>query len=103
MNKDIIVLNKETNKNTQEVKRMIKIPRETNIKDMTEKQLLRFKMEKIASHVEGPYLGEEGKSLAKMYATLRKLNERFIIGIVVFLYSCIGFVILVTKLFRSKA
>ena len=81
---------------------MIRMECGPGINDLTEEQLIRFKMKKIASHIEGEYLGEEGIALAKMYETLANLNERRIIRVAALFYSCIGFCILIVKLLRGK-
>lgn len=68
----------------------------------TERELLRFRMEKLAARIDERNLGEEGIALAKMCETLDKLNGQRIVRLAVLFYSFVGFCVLVVKLLRSK-
>lgn len=72
------------------------------VEEATERELLRYKIERVASHNTEYNLGEEGKALAEMCKTLDHLNERLVIRFIVFFYSFIGLFVFIAKAFRSK-
>ena len=68
----------------------------------TVRELLRYKIERVASHNTEYNLSEEGKALAEMCKALDYLNERLIVRVIVFFYSFVGIFVFIAKTFQSK-
>ena len=72
------------------------------ISDATEKELLRYQMEKIAKESCSEDLSGESTALAELYKSLKNADIRTLIGFLISFHLVIYLIILVKKLFWSK-
>lgn len=68
----------------------------------TERELLRYKIERVASHNAAYNLSEEGKALAEMCKALDYLNAKLFVRVIVLFYGFVGTIVFIAKLFRGK-
>ena len=72
------------------------------ISNATEKELLRYQMEKIVKESCSEDLSGESTVLAELYNSLKNTDIRSLIGFLVSLHLGIYLIILIKKLFWSK-
>lgn len=72
------------------------------ISNATEKELLRYQMEKIAKESCSEDLGSESTALAELYKSLKNSNIRVFIGFLIILHLIVDFIVLVKKLFWGE-
>lgn len=72
------------------------------ISEATEKELLRYQMEKIAKESCSEDLSGESTALAELYKSLKNSDIRVFIGFLISLHLIVDLIILVKKLFRGE-
>lgn len=81
----------------------MKYRKEIKISDATEKELLRYQMEKIAKESCSEDLSGESTALAELYKSLKNIDIWIFSGFLISLYLVVHFVILIKKLLRGEA
>lgn len=72
------------------------------ISDATEKELLRYQMEKIAKESCSEDLSGESTALAELYKSLKNTDIWIFSGFLISFYLVVHFVILIKKLLRCE-
>ena len=72
------------------------------ISDATEKELLRYQMEKIAKESCSEDLGGESAALAELYESLKNTDIRVFVGFLISFHLIVHLIVLIKKLFRCK-
>ena len=72
------------------------------ISEATEKELLRYQMEKIAKESCSEDLSGESTALAELYKSLKNSGIRVFIGFLISLHLIVDLIVLVKKLFRGE-
>lgn len=73
-----------------------------DISEATEKELLRYQMEKIAKESCSEDLSGESTALAELYKSLKNSDIRVFIGFLINLHLIVDLIVLVKKLFRGE-
>lgn len=72
------------------------------ISDATEKELLRYQMEKIAKESCSEDLGGESAALAELYESLKNTDIRVFVGFLISFHLIVHLIVLIKKLFWCK-
>ena len=72
------------------------------VSDATEKELLRYQMEKIVKESETENLGEVSIALAELYQSLKNSHARAFLRILVSFYLIVHIIILIKEFFGRK-
>lgn len=72
------------------------------VSDATEKELLRYQMERIAKESETENLGNNSIALAELYKLLENSYSRTFFRVLVILYLSIHFIVLIKKFLWRK-
>lgn len=72
------------------------------ISNATEKELLRYQMEKIAKETCSENLSGESAALAELYESFKNADIRGIVGFLISLHLIVYLIVLVKKLFWGE-